>query len=140
MSGGALFYVYYTPVRPGCQLPPTTRPGAFLMHRRSAVRIPVDEIDLALAGDLFAPGSFDDSTRLYRPENALAAHIDDEDKGVTELMTPGGKQKMVIINVDPEDKNTVVNPDGNRGKPNMVIISESGLYSQARKRTGDLYK
>lgn len=31
--------------------------------------------------------------------------------------------------VDDEDKNTVVNPDGNRGNPNMIIINESGLYS-----------
>lgn len=31
--------------------------------------------------------------------------------------------------VDNEDKNTVVNSDGNRGNPNMVIINESGLYS-----------
>ena len=30
--------------------------------------------------------------------NAVANHVDPEDKGVTELMTPGGKQKMVIIN------------------------------------------
>lgn len=30
--------------------------------------------------------------------NAVASHVDDEDKGVTELMTPGGMQKMVIIN------------------------------------------
>lgn len=30
--------------------------------------------------------------------NAVANHVDDEDKGVTELMTPGGKQKMTIIN------------------------------------------
>lgn len=30
--------------------------------------------------------------------NAVANHVDDEDKGVTEMMTPGGKQKMVIIN------------------------------------------
>lgn len=30
--------------------------------------------------------------------NAVANHVDDEDKGVTELMTPGGKQQMVIIN------------------------------------------
>ena len=30
--------------------------------------------------------------------NAVANHVDDEDKGVTELMAPGGKQKMVIIN------------------------------------------
>lgn len=30
--------------------------------------------------------------------NAVAKHVDKEDKGVTELMTPGGKQNMVIIN------------------------------------------
>lgn len=30
--------------------------------------------------------------------NAVANHVDDEDKGVTELMTPGGKQRMTIIN------------------------------------------
>lgn len=30
--------------------------------------------------------------------NAVAAHVMDEDKGVTEIMTPGGRQKMVIIN------------------------------------------
>lgn len=30
--------------------------------------------------------------------NAVANHVDDEDKGVTELMTPGGMQKTTIIN------------------------------------------
>lgn len=30
--------------------------------------------------------------------NAVAAHVYDEDKGVTEMMTPGGAQKTVIIN------------------------------------------
>lgn len=30
--------------------------------------------------------------------NAVAKHVDDIDKGVTEMMTPGGMQKMVIIN------------------------------------------
>lgn len=30
--------------------------------------------------------------------NAVAAHVDTEDKGVTEMMTPGGMQKMTIIN------------------------------------------
>lgn len=30
--------------------------------------------------------------------NAVANHVDEEDKGVTESMTPGGNQKMVIIN------------------------------------------
>lgn len=30
--------------------------------------------------------------------NAIANHVDQEDKGVTKIMTPGGKQDMVIIN------------------------------------------
>lgn len=30
--------------------------------------------------------------------NAVANHVDPEDKGVTELMTPGGMQKVTIIN------------------------------------------
>lgn len=30
--------------------------------------------------------------------NAVANHVDDEDKGVTEMMTPGGKQKTIVIN------------------------------------------
>lgn len=30
--------------------------------------------------------------------NAVANHVEEEDRGVTEMMTPGGKQRMVIIN------------------------------------------
>lgn len=30
--------------------------------------------------------------------NAVSKHVDNEDKGVTEMMTPGGKQKMTLIN------------------------------------------
>lgn len=30
--------------------------------------------------------------------NAVYRHVEDEDKGVTEMMTPGGKQNMTIIN------------------------------------------
>lgn len=30
--------------------------------------------------------------------NAVANHVSDDDKGVTELMTPGGKQNLTIIN------------------------------------------
>lgn len=30
--------------------------------------------------------------------NAVANHVCDEDKGVTEMMTPGGRQKLTIIN------------------------------------------
>lgn len=32
--------------------------------------------------------------------NAVANHVCDEDKGVTEMMTPGGRQNVVIINED----------------------------------------
>ena len=32
------------------------------------------------------------------PINAVANHVDPEDKGVTEIMTPGGEQTMTIIN------------------------------------------
>nr|DAR17118.1 MAG TPA: BRO family protein [Caudoviricetes sp.] len=31
-------------------------------------------------------------------EKAIRTHVDEDDKGVTEMDTPGGKQKMVIIN------------------------------------------
>lgn len=30
--------------------------------------------------------------------NAVSKHVDEEDKGVTEMMTPGGAQKVIIIN------------------------------------------
>lgn len=30
--------------------------------------------------------------------NAVSKHVDEEDKGVTEMMTPGGVQKVIIIN------------------------------------------
>lgn len=30
--------------------------------------------------------------------NAVANHVEEEDKGVTEMMTPGGKQNFVIVN------------------------------------------
>lgn len=30
--------------------------------------------------------------------NAVANHVDEEDKGVTEMVTPGGRQSMTIIN------------------------------------------
>lgn len=32
------------------------------------------------------------------PINAVAKHVDLEDKGVTEMMTPGGRQNVTIIN------------------------------------------
>lgn len=30
--------------------------------------------------------------------NAISQHVDDEDKGVTRMMTPGGKQNIQVIN------------------------------------------
>ncbi len=32
------------------------------------------------------------------PQEAVREHVDDEDKGVSEILTPGGKQKMPVIN------------------------------------------
>lgn len=32
------------------------------------------------------------------PQEAIRTHVDDEDKGVSEILTPGGKQKIPIIN------------------------------------------
>ena len=32
------------------------------------------------------------------PHKAVRDHVDDEDKGLTEMMTPGGKQNVIIIN------------------------------------------
>ena len=32
------------------------------------------------------------------PQEAIRTHIDDEDKGVSEIRTPGGKQNAPIIN------------------------------------------
>lgn len=33
-----------------------------------------------------------------RTADAIAAHVDEEDKGVCEMPTPGGKQQMILIN------------------------------------------
>lgn len=32
------------------------------------------------------------------PQEAIRAHVDDDDKGVSEILTPGGKQNITIIN------------------------------------------
>ncbi len=32
------------------------------------------------------------------PQKAIRNHVDDEDKGVNELFTPGGKQEVTVIN------------------------------------------
>ena len=53
-------------------------------------------------------------------------------KDVAEVLGYSDTDQALRRHVDPEDKNTVVNPDGNRGNPNMTIIDESGLYSLVR--------
>lgn len=50
-------------------------------------------------------------------------------KDVAEALGYSNTRDALDRHVDDEDKNTVVNPDGNRGNPNMIIINESGLYS-----------
>ncbi len=32
------------------------------------------------------------------PQKAIRDHVDDEDKGMNEMFTPGGKQNLLIIN------------------------------------------
>lgn len=50
-------------------------------------------------------------------------------KDVAEILGYSNPRDALARHVDEEDKNTVVNPDANRGNPNITIINESGLYS-----------
>ena len=50
-------------------------------------------------------------------------------KDVAMVLGYSNTRDAIDRHVDSEDKNTVVNPDGNKGNPNMIIINESGLYS-----------
>ena len=50
-------------------------------------------------------------------------------KDVATILGYSNTRDALDRHVDQEDTNTVVNPDGNRGNPNMIIINESGLYS-----------
>lgn len=50
-------------------------------------------------------------------------------KDVAEVLGYSNTRDALNRHVDSEDKNTVVNSDGNKGNPNMTIINESGLYS-----------
>lgn len=50
-------------------------------------------------------------------------------KDVAEVLGYSNPRDALGRHVDEDDKNTVVNPDGNRGNPNMTVINESGLYS-----------
>lgn len=49
-------------------------------------------------------------------------------KDIAEALGYSNTRDALDRHVD-DDKNTVVNPDGKRGNPNMTIINESGLYS-----------
>ena len=40
-----------------------------------------------------------------------------------------GNSRMATDRLDDDEKNTVSLTDGNRGNPNMTVISESGLYT-----------
>ena len=58
MSGGTLFYVYYTPAKPGCQLPLTIWPGASPYHLPS--RVPrVDLISVGIHDGMLQPPRVD---------------------------------------------------------------------------------
>ena len=50
-------------------------------------------------------------------------------KDVAEARGYSNTRDALDRHVATEDKNTVANPDGKRGNPNMTIINESGLYS-----------
>lgn len=50
-------------------------------------------------------------------------------KDVAERLGYSNARDALARHVDNDDKNTVVNHDGNRGNPNITIINESGLYS-----------
>lgn len=50
-------------------------------------------------------------------------------KDVAVALGYSNSQDALARHVDDEDKNTVVIRDGNKGNPNQIIINESGLYS-----------
>jgi len=50
-------------------------------------------------------------------------------KDVAQALGYNNTRDALARHVDSEDRNTVVNPDGKQGNPNMTIINESGLYS-----------
>lgn len=50
-------------------------------------------------------------------------------KDVAEVLGYNNPRDALAKHVDDEDKNTVAIHDGNKGNPNVTIINESGLYS-----------
>lgn len=50
-------------------------------------------------------------------------------KDVAQALGYNNTRDALARHVDSEDRNTVVNPDGKQGNPNMTVINESGLYS-----------
>ena len=50
-------------------------------------------------GDVFFVGKDVATTLGYSDSRkAIRVHVDEEDKGVDEMATPGGKQKVILIN------------------------------------------
>ena len=66
-------------------------------------------------------------------------HVDDEDKGGTEMMTPGGTQKIPIINesglYSKEDTQDEVSPEC-WGRDLKTIINNHHKYFNPRTREG----
>lgn len=50
-------------------------------------------------------------------------------KDVADALGYSNPRDALAVHVDDEDKNTVVFRDGNRGNPNLTVINESGVYS-----------
>ena len=64
-------------------------------------------------------------------------------KDIAEALGYSNTRDALDRHVDDDDKNTVVNPDGKRGNPNMTIINESGLYSlilSSKRETAKAFK
>ena len=69
----------------------------------------------------------------YQGSPVRSLYIDDEPwfigKDLADILGYSNAGAALDRHVDPEDKNTIANHDGNRGNPNMTIVNESGLYS-----------
>lgn len=50
-------------------------------------------------------------------------------KDVAKALGYSNGRDAIAKHVDDEDKNTVVNRDGNRGNPNMTVVNESGVHA-----------
>ena len=48
--------------------------------------------------DFFVGKDVADTLGYVNVQKAIRAHVDEDDKGVNEMVTPGGTQKIIIIN------------------------------------------